>query len=89
MVLQYELIGIMGRPLHLLLLRDHINVDWHTQEHQHPLFVVLGTVVNIICNLQEDGVGLLFWRDHQQAALVGAHRKVSDVDCHTDGLLER
>ena len=33
-------------------------------------------------------MSLLVWRDHQQAALVGAHRKVSAVDCHTDGLLE-
>jgi hypothetical protein len=87
-VLQYDWIVIMGRPVHLLLIRDHINVDWHTQEHQRPLFVVLGPLANIICNLQEDGVSLLFWRDHQQAALVGAQRKVSAVDCHTDGLLQ-
>ena len=33
-------------------------------------------------------MSLLFWRDHQQAALVGAHRKVSAVDCHIYGLLE-
>ena len=31
MVLQDELRGTVGRPLHLLLRRDHINVDWHTQ----------------------------------------------------------
>ena len=34
-------------------------------------------------------MSLLFWRDHQQVALVGFHRKVRVVDCHTDGLLER
>ena len=44
MVVQDELIGIVGRPLHLLLLRDHIDVDWHIQEHQPPLFVDLGPV---------------------------------------------
>ena len=88
MVLQYELLGILGRPLHLLLLRDHIDVDWHTQEHQRPLFVVIGPLASIICNLQEDGMSLLFSRDHQQVALMGVHRKVSAVDCRTDGLLE-
>ena len=74
-VLQYELPRIAGCPLRLLLLRDRIYVDWHTQWHQPPLFVVIGPLANIICNLQEDGMSLLFWRDHQQAALVGAHRK--------------
>ena len=33
-------------------------------------------------------MSLLCWRDHQQAALVGFHRKVRAVDCHTYGLLE-
>ena len=33
-------------------------------------------------------MSLLFWRDNQQAALVGVHRKVSAVDCHIYGLLE-
>ena len=77
MVSQAELIGIVGRPLRLLLFRDHIDVDWHTQENQPPLFVVLGPLANIVCNLQEDGMSLLFWRDHQQVAIVGVHRTSS------------
>ena len=88
MVLQDELPGSVGRPLHLLLLRNHIDKDWRTQYQQPPLFVVIGPLANIICNLQEDGLSLLFWRDHQQAAHVGVHRKVSAVDCHTGGLIE-
>ena len=78
----------MGRPLRLLLLHDHIGLDWRAQEHQPPLFVVLGPLANIICNHQEDGMSLLFWREHQQAARVGVHRKFNAVDCHTYGLLE-
>ena len=80
MVLQDELPGIVGRPL-----RDHIDAD-----SKAPTSTVRGywPLANIICNLQEDGVSLLLWHDHQQAARVGIHRKVSDVDCHTDGLLE-
>ena len=31
MLLQDELSGIVGRPLRLLLLRDHIDVDWRAQ----------------------------------------------------------
>ena len=71
MVLQYELPGMVGRPLHLLLIGDNINVDWHTQEHQHPLCVVLGPLAHIICNIQEDRMSLIFWREHHQVALVG------------------
>ena len=88
MVPQEDLPGIVGFPLRLLLLRDYFDVDRHTQEHQPPLSVVLGPLANIFCNLQEDGVSLRFWRGHQQAALVGFHRKVRAVDCRTYGLLE-
>ena len=58
-ILQDELTGIVGLPLHLLLIRDHINVDWHTQ--LAPTSTVCGSwpLANIICNLQEDDMSLL------------------------------
>ena len=62
MVLQDEFPGIVGLLLHVLLLRDHIDVDWHSQEHEPSLFVVLGLLANINCNLQEDGIILRVWR---------------------------
>ncbi|MFM7980159.1 MAG: hypothetical protein ACKPKO_12665, partial [Candidatus Fonsibacter sp.] len=67
--MQYELLGIVGRPLQLIRIRDHLDPDWHTQEFQPPLLVVLGPLANIICNLQEDGIIPTFWSDHHQATL--------------------
>ncbi|MFM7988966.1 MAG: hypothetical protein ACKPKO_57600, partial [Candidatus Fonsibacter sp.] len=72
--LQYDLPGIVGLPLQLNLIRDHLDPDWHTQEHQPLMCVVIGALANIICNLAEDGISLLFWSDHHQVAILGVHR---------------
>ncbi len=72
MVWQYELPGMVCRPLQLILIRDHLDLDWHTQEHQPPL-CGYWPLANNTCNLQEDGVNFIFWSYYHQAALLGVH----------------
>ena len=89
MLLEDQLPGVEGLPLQLLFLHNDVNVDRHAQKHHLPLLAALGPMPNILCHLQQDGVGLFLGCDHEQTALVSLNWKVCVVDSYADWFFER